>query len=486
MILLFNDLQDIIYFDLARETMPFLNACPMLDIHGLSSSFINGNFKSFSHFIINAINDDYYIYLYISTSCISHYHSRGGEHDVMIFGYDANKKQINIADFFMGKYSFKVCSFEEMENAYNTARSNTRGIVLIKKKNVYQSEINVPVLKDLLRDYLIGERTVKLIDWDLHMITHNSDYGYGINIYDAFMERICIYGTSFGFVPRSSHVIYDHKTIMHKLVSVLEHNGYLRNSEYVIEKIREAKQQALILRNLILKLNVSGDNRITPVIDRIKNLRMIEKDAIEALVNNLSENELPIAFIDGTGNSQKENDNHFSSVWVNRENGGDWVGQYGELGYYVVGMPPNYPVSVKMRIHGASFALGSVLEQNDERALLIPNNEVEQKERIVAILHSYCCFNIEFFIPELMIVTFYAYDNLNQREMLVELIDARTQHIVVTFILKRFSSGVYFSFLLSGHFRLALRSWTSKDDALIMGIFFDKNPSVTQYQEDDA
>jgi len=65
------------------------------------------------------------------------------------------------------------------------------------------------------------------------------------------------------------------------------------------------------------------------------------------------------------------------------------------------------------------------------------------------------------------------YDDLDKREVLIELIESQTQYIVAKHMLKDFSGGVYVSFLLSGHYRLAIKPLDVEYDALLMGIFFD-------------
>ena len=84
-------------------------------------------------------------------------------------------------------------------------------------------------------------------------------------------------------------------------------------------------------------------------------LESIETGAVEALINNLTDDQLPMVYT--RSNNIQYQPSLFSSVWENRDTGGDWIGQYGKLGHYIIGLPHVYPDTIKMRISGTTFSI---------------------------------------------------------------------------------------------------------------------------------
>jgi hypothetical protein len=435
----------------------------LLDTHALSKEYINNNFKSFSDFVISAINDDYYLYLYVAKADIPAYYSTNGIHDVMIYGYDADTKKINISDFFKSVFSFEECSFSEMNEAYkNCTDDYINAVVMLKRNNTFQMSINISTVKKLFNDFLNCESTYKLIrELNLH---DELCYSYGLNIYNKLFETLMAQHGGIWDL-RNTHILYDHKILLLELVKKMHDDGHLSNFELISSKLITMRDKCLLLRNLIIKMHVTNKRNIELIRNKLQTIKSDEQDIYREILVNISDDEIKL-------NLNKENTAcHAEFLLEDRDiNGGNWKGKYGSLGYYVVGCKAIFPENVHMRLKNAKFYLRDD-KSIDDRAMQVPGQD---NQRIAAALYSYTRFMVDFLADKPTKVTIYLYDFERMSRSVNLTICDYIGGSLYTHCITDFCEGIYVSFIISGYIKFVFQPIHEyQSDALISGVFFD-------------
>lgn len=282
------------YYFVMREN------CPFLGIFELPNELADKIEESFISLVRHSIDLDMYIFAFFDVSKISQYKQVPSVfHEMFIYGYDDEKKEIYFADFPISdslKYAYSTCKYSEMEQAY--ASMNTfqypviKSVALIKYMRGAQYTFDLLYVKDSVRDYLYPDRgraeksndytmsLFKALDWKTKTY-------FGIDVYDFFLHHIK--SESSREHPNISlelfHALYDHKEMMIKRTSYFISKGYLNpeKSMFLIayEKVRD---NALAIRNMIIKYNIKRTNTI---IDRVCNLLETTKEQETLLLKSI-------------------------------------------------------------------------------------------------------------------------------------------------------------------------------------------------------
>lgn len=86
------------------------STCPFVLTNSVSCEFINNNFEDIISYAIEAINDNYCIYLDLKQGFLDKKMS-GNIHKTFVYGYDDNKMIMLVADHYShGKYDIVICS----------------------------------------------------------------------------------------------------------------------------------------------------------------------------------------------------------------------------------------------------------------------------------------------------------------------------------------------------------------------------------------
>jgi len=459
-------------FDIARYPLQLLRNCPLVYLHALSKTYIDVNYENVTEFIINAINDGYYVYLYAETTCIKAYcnfdvkNSYG--HDLLVYGYDTDQKVFNIADFFVSKYSYETCSFDEMANAYNKSTYNfyENSVFLIKKSNKYQSCINIASVRQLLEDYINKKNTSNLIDKGLHFHDHKR-FSYGLGIYDSFANSIENNSVELRLLIKNIHIMYDHKILMIKLIKQLSAEGYLFNYEHINEQMQNLANKILAFRNIAVKFYVKNEIDKASALDRLSNIAQSDAEVFVKLYESLAQDTIPLNHELPSIKCQ------IKILYEDRITGKGkcWAHNYGKEGYYIVGHPVASPNNIKFRICDAKFILHA---EADHRALITPDTESLDG---AGVLYNFDKFNIDFYVKYPTKITLYYYNyERDNKCFYIEFIDIENKEKVLEYQPIDFNEGLYTSFLMNGYIRL---NFKSIGDAgvytcpILCAIFFD-------------
>ena len=461
-------------FDISRYPLQLLRNCPLINFHGISKTFALSNYSRISDFIIHAINDGYYVYIYVETTCIKAYADYGSEvirgHDMLIYGYNLADKTFNIADFFTSGHSHEVCSFDELEKASAEASRNynfyENTIFLIKKSGTYQTKINVPLVKQLVNDYIRGESSVTLINKPLSLHGGNK-FAYGTNIYKSLSYSIENETIALSDIVKPLHVMHDHKLIMLMLIERLYREGYLNNYASISNKLKELVKKLLTFRNFMIKCLIVGKADKSTILSKLAEVAENDTAIFNEIHDALTDNILPL------NHGEPDVKSNAKFLYEDRETakGVAWSQKYGNDGYYIVGCPAKTPSIAKYRICDANFVLHP---DADNRALFVPGRDVPTE---VGVLYSFNQFFMDFYAEHTTQVAFYFYNHERDvKDFTIDFVDLNSNEKILEYTPIDFNEGMYVSFAIQGHVRLIFRSIGKVEDysnAIICAIFFD-------------
>ncbi|WP_168118774.1 hypothetical protein [Paenibacillus sp. HB172176] len=251
---------------------PLLFDCPWLHFQFTHRDTITKVWKgSIVQFAVDAIDMGNYVYFLADQFHIREadaYGKHSHNHDMFIYGYDAEAGTLNIADNLRGgKYTETVCSFEEMELAYAHADAERDWFdqrvmsVSFKPKTYFQYERNVVfdslAVVDALERYVSGWKPTS------YLCAENT---YGIEIYDRMQEYLNALMQEQEIVDiRLLHILYEHKKIMRRRLRYMLEHGFLTNAalEPAYAEVERGHQIAV---GMLLKYSVSGEKKL---IDRM-------------------------------------------------------------------------------------------------------------------------------------------------------------------------------------------------------------------------
>ncbi|MEK5415724.1 hypothetical protein [Paenibacillus sp. FSL L8-0708] len=269
------------------------NFCPFLDVNLVDKGLINKMGSTIIDSIIELINNNYYLFMVVEQKHIPGsygFNKYSFPHDIMIYGYNLNREILYIADNFSGKYQFSECSFTQFDLAYHT---------LDKARDRLDSKI-----------CLLKNRSDRFEEFDLMRVV-DSIYGYwkssspeqrssnwssafdgcvkGIESYEVVKEYLNL--LSKGEVKydiRPFHSLWEHKKIMIMRLEYMQRNGLLKTDHTILNSYKNIEQMSLILRNLILKYNLTQDHSIlTRMSSEVDKIVFDEHKIIPAILNNI-------------------------------------------------------------------------------------------------------------------------------------------------------------------------------------------------------
>ncbi|NQX44393.1 hypothetical protein HQN87_03525 [Paenibacillus tritici] len=266
----------------------FYSFCPYLRVQNIKYSLLKKNNINITEFIINALDDDNYIDVYLNEYFVPQGKGFGKyeyHHGNMIYGYDLQSRTFNIVGY--SEHSVirhSLLSFQELEDAMiEDGREGWYGIGLLsifKLHPYFTYKFNLDLMLQQLEDYINAKNSLESCSL---MENYDSRIAHGISVYDYLILNI----SEFQRDIRPLHVIWEHKKIMLLRLKYLKSHNYLniKDFEFLYNEYSSIERLAMQTRNLQLKNNLRYD---LDNIDRIqKNIEMLkcrEKDIIPKLI----------------------------------------------------------------------------------------------------------------------------------------------------------------------------------------------------------
>ena len=215
-------------------------------------------------------------------------------HTALISGYDENKRIFILSDFLNGPYRRIEINYENFINAYRYAfeelianeplsQYHRSEIILLRpKKAKYKFSMRHMIYA--LEDYASGcDRTGRFVK-ESHLFTDVGDYkfSYGVGCTSDIAGK---YRQGILYL-RELHILYDHKKAMRFRLEYLS-NKLNIDLKYYILQYEVLENMALKLRNMALKINISGKGDIDLLVNEYRNMENTEKTILYKLINEL-------------------------------------------------------------------------------------------------------------------------------------------------------------------------------------------------------
>lgn len=456
------------------DLMNMVYNCPFLSCSTREAGEFAAMEDAVCDIVMNYLDQGIYVYMPVDWYYISPYESMGkthNAHDILILGYDRADREFIAADFFGNfRYQKSRCGFQDFaegcKNAVDLPCVLDKVLLLKPVEKIY--EFNIHFVKALLRDYLKGT---------------NSNYRFfPIKSYPDFLHNeLFLFGTEIynklsGYLEegdeqiklRSYYVLYDHKNVLYCLAKYLYCNGYVIEGERFIEACNELKEQAEILKNMIIKYNMTGDKELLQRSSSLlRSIRKTETALLRDIISNLRDD--PILC---WGSKAIRRENKASFKGIDPDTKGEWVSNYGIDGYDIF-KEKSLPASIRMVYCGFCYKEWRPwAEETNELALRLK----DQNKRIESCRFFVGAAYIDILIDDgsgyEMALYIYAHGNY-QRDFDISVMDGDTGLKLCGYRVFAKNEGVYVRFLVSGHVRVVLQN-ARIEGGVISGVFFTR------------
>jgi hypothetical protein len=275
-------------------------SCPWIYSQRIAKEMVEKKWDTITEFIIDCIDSNYYVFLYLDQFYISEalpYQKQKYVHDTFIFGYDKQNKLFSVADFYKySKYYYTNIAFSQIEDAYKNLDlsgivDNMQGIILIKPVRYENYAFNVHIVTGLINDYLQSKNTFGNYTGGYRKdIGQKNDFWlYGMDVYKLLQEHLQLFlDRKAPLDIRPFHVLLDHKTLMHHRIKYLLENNYLTNAASIYDDYHLVEKHAISLRSLAIKAYLTQEEKpIRDAIDYIPKIVDSERSTLESLLDKI-------------------------------------------------------------------------------------------------------------------------------------------------------------------------------------------------------
>ncbi|SDF91695.1 hypothetical protein SAMN04488542_12058 [Fontibacillus panacisegetis] len=255
----------------------------------------------------NCIEQKKYVYLYLDEYYMPGRTSFGKlnfAHENLIFGYNDDLESFDVLGFddkgifkpvqltydkFVDAYmGIEKMIYNEKFNNQNTTEESIyyfNTVKLFRFNNSGQYSFNYKLTKNTLRDYTNGTNTSELFSMVREPYSH---FVFGIDCYSYIHDYYkSLLKKEVGFDVRYIHNVWEHKLLMTKRVEYMNNNKRIELSQDIVSQFKTVENRALILRNLMLKFRLNGNNKhIHSIMDGLSEIAEQEVFLINTVLQN--------------------------------------------------------------------------------------------------------------------------------------------------------------------------------------------------------
>lgn len=272
----------------------FYSFCPYLRVQNIKYSLLKKNNISITKFIIEALNDDNYVDVYLNEYYVPQgkgYGKYDYYHGNMIYGYDLQTEIFNIVGYDENSLvRHSEITFKQFEKAIiEDGREGwyRTGLLSIFKLHPYFTyTFNVKLMITQLEDYINSKNS---LNGFYLMENEDSRVVHGISVYDYLKENI----TNFQRDVRPLHVIWEHKKMMLIRLNYLKFHNLINNNdfEFLYSEYSSIERIAVQTRNLQLKNNLGSKMNYMELIKKnIEIIKSREMNTIPILIEACRKN----------------------------------------------------------------------------------------------------------------------------------------------------------------------------------------------------
>jgi len=268
-----------------------LRTCPGVIYHSLPQDIVINKWgKSLRDVITESIDMGYYLFIHADRyymDSTDSYQRKHFKHELLVYGYDLKHNLIYIADNLEdGKFIQSSCSLDELEEGYWSMSSEDdfwKEIRFLKPSENLNGVIHVEQIISGMENYLNSSETFDLV--------REQKYDFGMQAIERVstdIENATHAGEKLDI--RVFHLLYEHKIIMELRLIYLMENEFIDSDMSFMEFSTDLKQDYLILRNMVLKYNITRDVcALVKISERLQENLMKEKAFISSFITRLQQ-----------------------------------------------------------------------------------------------------------------------------------------------------------------------------------------------------
>lgn len=214
-------------------------------------------------------------------------------HEILVMGYEDEKKVVLVADFFKHIYSIKEIPYLDFRMAFDANMGYIRERDKVESVNILSFQylnnknysFDLVRIRNMISDFLNSKEDT--INDESNLFTECEKVVYGIECLDRIIEYLeqCVNeGDRLDY--KTIHLIYIFNDVMSARIKYMIENQYILNGEKIQEIQKEFDKlvhKSIILRNLFMKYNVKKERKYgETIIEKVKVM-------FEQLQSNLKE-----------------------------------------------------------------------------------------------------------------------------------------------------------------------------------------------------
>ncbi|NBI27603.1 hypothetical protein [Chengkuizengella marina] len=283
---------------------PMLDDNPLLYYQIIYRDLILKYRENIVDFTIEWINEGYYFCTHLNELHVPNtraYQFRDFPHSNLIFGYDKDQSNFDIAYFDKdGKLAFGKIGFEDYSNAFHTlevSQDYLKYNYLVKPRDIFEFKYDIKMNLQSFKDYINGSRPV-----DLHYDRYRmfgmdvKEFDFGMDVYANLITYTTYLETSdIVYDIRPFHILFEHKSCLKNHLLYMKKLNLLENYELLENMMGEVEDKTKKLRNLFLKIaffhlqtEITDLKGIEKIRERLINLKDVEVAFFESLIEQLS------------------------------------------------------------------------------------------------------------------------------------------------------------------------------------------------------
>lgn len=465
-------------FSFGLDILSYLKDIPLLFCHQIDRGFVHYNWKTFSRFLMNCINNGYYVHCLVDTYYIGAYEDcymrNHLYHNITVYGYDEKNGVFYTADSFVhGRFVNREVTMTELDNSFFETRENDwlDGILLYRVKEDPYIGIGYDTryMKDDIRNYIEGIPSGEISIKEKRRRIQD-EYVYGIQVYDRLISYLEYVRDEDEVIDiRLISVLMDHKKILIHIMNQLHSIALLENIDENRQNVTSLMERLEAISGKMLKYNILKDMELlNDIMDNLRTAMENDYNVMEFFYETIQTAPMLLEYKgEGKGNicifEEKK-----KSLY------GNWEKQYGSRGYHIIGLKKNLPEYIKEDNYIFRNAVYVLLRRQygEEAALRAPDNK---DERLIGYYLNGEEMSLEIKFEDDMEhrVTFYCvdYDRLERRQI-VDVLDGATGECLHREEVECFHYGVYLQYRMKGHVVVRFRK-IEGPDAVLSGVFFD-------------
>ena len=290
------------YDDFYREDMWY--NCYYIEDNSMTKQFILSNFSDFIVFIMNCIDNGYYILPYLNKRQIRAYNfDIDARHSPLIYGYDPRRRIVYLCDFFSEHYVPSTATFDEIRHAIDYVEQDHEWYPyklfhILKKKRDYKHKFDLSSLIKQLEDYFTSENKIGTYD-QFQTNDMEEKLFFGVEDYKTTAFGIASYDVLIHVIEEKTAWIQlfflfrAHKIIMRYRLKYLDQKYGLPEFKQIYELNEQMERLGTINQNLYIKSLLSPQSCwIDKAIDNALMMKDIDESFTGKLIESLKRLEM--------------------------------------------------------------------------------------------------------------------------------------------------------------------------------------------------